>query len=103
MKELGIELDKVKEQVKEQGAVGAAVNQLKDRSQKIQAKINEFLAKRGVLTDKDIADAEAFLRSLRRSEMEQSYTLGVKNMYLIVGGIILGFVGLYFVLQKGKK
>jgi hypothetical protein len=99
--ELTSKLTDIKDSMKKEGVTTTAFNQLSLSAKSIQAKIDELLAKGGVLTQSDINDGYIVLQNAKREELENLSKKANRRTlaYVIIGVVVLSTL---FIITKKK-
>jgi LPXTG-motif cell wall-anchored protein len=94
-------LSDLKDRLKEGNLTSSVFNDLSGSAKEIQDKLNEILAKNGVLTSADIEDAYKLLQDKERGFYEKKMKSNTTKLYVVLGLLIVGG-GLYW-YKKNKK
>lgn len=99
--DLKTELQKIRESIKNEGALSVISDELKKRESNIQSKINDILKRGGIITEEDYNEAYNLIRS--KSQKELIELNKKRKTRMLVFGILLVGVVAYFVTKKMAK
>ena len=94
-------LSDLKDRIKEGNLTTSVFNELSGSAKEIQDKLNDILAKNGVLTSADIEDAYKLLQDKERSIFEKKMKANTMKLYIVLGIAIIG--GAFYFYKKNKK
>jgi hypothetical protein len=99
--ELTSKLTDIKDSMKREGVTTTAFNQLSISAKSIQAKIDDLLAKSGIISQSDVNDAYIVLQDAKRNELQQMSSQANKRTlkYIVVGVLVLTTL---FIITKRK-
>lgn len=95
-------LTDIKDKIKERGITQTLFDSLTAQAKVIQDKLNELLAKQGVLSQSDISSGYETLQSVQRREMQQMSNKARNRAILFSVLIVGGVLGAYFLLKRKK-
>ena len=99
--DLKTELQKIRENLKREGAFSVISDELKKRETDIQSKISEILKKGGIITEEDYNEAYNLIRTKSQKELIE-LNKKRKTSMLVFGIVVLGVVA-YFITKKMAK
>lgn len=94
-------LSDIKDRLKEGNLTTSVFNDLSGSAKEIQDKLNEILAKNGVLTTGDIEDAYKLLQDKERNFLKNKMKSNTIKIYVVLGLLIIG--GGFYWYKKNKK
>lgn len=94
-------LSDIKDRLKEGNLTTSVFNDLSGSAKEIQDKLNEILAKNGVLTTGDIEDAYKLLQDKERNILKNKMKSNTIKIYVVLGLLIIG--GGFYWYKKNKK
>jgi hypothetical protein len=94
-------LSDLKDRIKEGNLTTSVFNELSGSAKEIQDKLNDILAKNGVLTSADIEDAYKLLQDKERSIFEKKIRANTVKLYIVLSVVIIG--GAFYFYKKNKK
>jgi len=100
--QLKLKYDELNAKIKLQGLSKTVFDTIASDAQKIQDKLNELFAKKGVLTQSDINDAYAILQEQQRKELADNVAANKKKFIIFGVVIVVAIVG-FIVYKKIKK
>jgi hypothetical protein len=99
VKDLKLELEKVKNDIKSRGATNVGLDFLNSKKDILQSKLNELLKKGGVITEEDYNDTYKIIRSKEENELKGLYKKGNRRV-IFLGLAIITLVGIYLITKK---
>lgn len=102
VKDLKAELEKVKNDIKNRGAVQVGVEFLETKKDLLQSKLDDLLKKGGVITEEDYNDTYAIIRSKEEKELKDLYKKANKRVFIYIGVAVLAYVGIYLLIKNKK-
>jgi len=99
VKDLKLELEKVKNDIKNRGVTNVGLDFLNSKKDILQSKLNELLKKGGVITEEDYNDTYKMIRSKEENELKGLYKKGNRRVILL-GLAIITLVGIYLFTKK---
>jgi len=99
IKDLKLELEKVKNDIKNRGVTNVGLDFLNSKKDILQSKLNELLKKGGVITEEDYNDTYKMIRSKEENELKGLYKKGNRRVILL-GLAIITLVGIYLFTKK---
>lgn len=99
VKDLKAELERVKYDIKNRGAVQVGVDFLESKRDLLQSKLDDLLKKGGVITEEDYNDTYAIIRSKEEKELKDLYKKANKRIvYLAIG--VIAIVAIYLISKR---
>jgi len=100
--DLKTELQKIRENLKREGALSVISDELKKRETSLQSKINDILKKGGIITEEDYNEAYNLIRSKNQKEMID-LNQKRKTRMLVFGILVIGAVAYLLTKKMIKK
>jgi hypothetical protein len=82
-------LSELKDKIKDGNLTTAIYDEVTSNAKLIQDKLNELLAKKGLLSQSDVNDAYSVIQDVKRSELQNDNKKSSKKLYIYVGVVIL--------------
>jgi hypothetical protein len=98
--ELRSQLTSVKDRIKEEGVSKVVFDELTSSAKLLQNKLDELLAKGGVITQSDINDAYDVIKQAKRKELDNIDKKVRKKTIVYIG---LGVLAIALLVMYGKK
>lgn len=99
VKDLKVELEKVKNDIKSRGATNVGLDFLNSKKDILQSKLNELLKKGGVITEEDYNDTYKIIRSKQENELKGLYNKANRKV-IFFGLAVIALVGIYLITKK---
>lgn len=99
--ELKSKLSEIKDKIKDGGLSKTIYDELTGSAKLIQGKLNDVLAKKGILTQSDVNDAYSVMQDIKRSELEKQ-SKKEKNKLLMYGIIVIALIGGVYLYKKNN-
>lgn len=99
VKDLKLELEKVKNDIKSRGATKVGLDFLNSKKDILQSKLNELLKKGGVITEEDYNDTYKIIRSKQENELKGLYKKANRKV-IFFGLAVITLVGIYLITKK---
>jgi NAD-specific glutamate dehydrogenase len=99
--ELKSKLSEIKDKIKDGGLSKTIYDELTGNAKVLQAKVNEVLEKKGILTQSDVNDAYEVMQNIKRSELEKQ-SKKQRNKLLIYGIVVIALIGGVYLYKKNK-
>ena len=99
--ELKGKLSEIKDKIKDGGLSKTIYDELTGSAKVIQGKLNEVLAKKGILTQSDVNDAYEVMQNIKRAELEKQ-NRKERNRLLMYGIIVVAIIGGVYLYKKNK-
>lgn len=90
-------LSELKDKIKDGNLTTAIYNEVTSNAKLIQNKLNELLAKKGLISQSDVNDAYSVIQNVKRSELESQNKKSFNKIYIYtaIGVLIIAGVMLY--------
>jgi hypothetical protein len=89
-------LSELKDKIKDGNLTTAIYDEVTNNAKLIQNKLNDLLAKKGLLSQSDVNDAYSVIQNVKRSELENDNKKSFKKLYIygalgiiVIAGIIM--------------
>lgn len=99
--QLKAKLNELKDKIKDGNLTTAIYDGITGNAKLIQNKLNELLAKKGLLSQSDVNDAYSVIQDVKRSELESESKKSSTKLFIYVGAAILIIGGI--ILYKKRK
>jgi len=98
--DLNKEFERLKNEIKNRGVFGGALEVLQEKSDLIQKKLDDLLKKGGLITEEDFNESYNLIRAKSQQELLDLKKKASRNFYLYLGGFIALGVVVYLLIRK---